>query len=86
MVGGPVQIYWRPPSRRENGEFLDITELGGYILRYKRDTDSQYKSVVIDDGYIDAYYFENLQGNYDFQLAAFDVNGLQSSFVNVKPR
>jgi hypothetical protein len=83
-LNGPVQVYWTPPSQRENGEYLDITELGGYELRYKRISDNSYTSVVIKDAYIDSYYFDNLQGDYEFQIAAFDVNGIYSAFVQVK--
>lgn len=84
-VSGSIQIYWTPPNQRENGEFLDITEVGGYELRYKRGTDTRYTSVIINDSYRDAYYFDNLEGDYEFQIAAFDTNGVYSSFVIVKP-
>lgn len=83
-INGPVQVYWNPPKQRENGDFLDITEIGGYELRYKRKTDSRYTTIIINDGYLDVYYFDNLQGDYEFQIAAFDITGLYSAFVNIK--
>ena len=83
-VNGPVQIYWSAPHQRENGAFLDITELGGYELRYKRKSETRYTSVIINDSYTDAYYFDNLEGEYEFQIAAYDVNGIYSAFVQVK--
>lgn len=82
-VNGPVQIYWTAPNKRENGVHLDITELGGYELRYKRTSDERYKSINIDDSYTDSYYFDNLEGEYEFQIAAYDVNGVYSPFVQV---
>ena len=63
-----------------------MTEIGGYELRYKRKTDTRYTSVIINDSYLDAYYFDNLQGEYEFQIAAFDTYGLYSAFVTVKAR
>lgn len=83
-VNGPVQIYWSAPHQRENGAFLDITELGGYELRYKRKSDTRYTSIIINDIYTDAYYFDNLEGEYEFQIAAYDMNGLYSPFVQIK--
>lgn len=83
-VDGPVQIYWNPPKERENGDYLDITEIGGYELRYKRKSDVYYTRVMINDGYADAYYFDYLQGEYEFQIAAFDKIGLYSTFVPIK--
>lgn len=84
VIDGPVQVYWIPPNQRENGNFLDITEIGGYELRYKRKTDSRFTSIIINDSHTDAYYFDNLQGDYEFEIAAFDITGLYSAFVPVK--
>lgn len=85
FVNGPIQIYWVAPNQRENGKVLDITEIGGYEVRYKRKSDTQYMSVIINDSYVDAYYFDSLQGEYEFQIAAFDVHGVYSTYVQVNP-
>jgi hypothetical protein len=85
-INGPVEIYWTAPNQRENGTFLDITELGGYELRYKLKSDSRFKYVTISDAYTDSHYFDHLQGKYEFQIAAFDTNGVYSAFVPVSPR
>jgi hypothetical protein len=84
-INGPVQIYWTVPKSRENGDYLDITEIGGYELRYKLKTDAAYKSVLIKDGFIDAYYFDYLTGDYQFEIATFDRDGVYSRFVTVGP-
>jgi hypothetical protein len=85
LVNGPVQLYWKVPSTRENGDYLDITEIGGYELRYKQKSDSAYKSIIINDGFTDAYYFNNLVGDYEFEIATFDVNGIYSNFLKINP-
>lgn len=85
IVNGTVYFRWTPPNQRKNGQFLDITEVGGYELRYKRKSENQYTSIIIHDSYIDTYYFENLQGDYEFEIAAFDIHGLYSIFVTIKP-
>jgi len=84
-VNGPVQIYWSAPSAREDGEYLDITEIGGYEIRYKLNSDSSYKTVVINDPYADSFFIDNLQGDYVFEIAAFDKQGLYSDFVSINP-
>jgi hypothetical protein len=61
VVDGSVSLYWDVPNQRENGEYLDITEIGGYEVRYK------------------------LKGDYEFQIATFDTNGLYSGFVGIDP-
>lgn len=71
------------PNQRENGDYLDVTEVGGYELRYKLKSESNFKTIKIKDGFTDAYYFDFLKGDYEFQIATFDTDGLYSSFVNV---
>ncbi len=80
-----MQLYWETPRERENGEYLDVTEIGGYDIRYKRKSAQQYIYVTIHDGYADAYYFEYLQGEYEFEIATFDTSGLYSSYVRINP-
>lgn len=84
-IDGAVQIYWAVPTTRENGEYLDITEIGGYEVRYKLKSASSFTSVVIKDAFIDAYYFDYLKGDYEFEIATFDKTGLYSKFVPVNP-
>jgi hypothetical protein len=84
-VNGPVVLYWTAPTRRVNGNYLDINEVGGYELRYKLRDQSSFTYVKIPSGFTDSYYFDYLEGNYEFQIAAFDVNGMYSSFVPINP-
>jgi hypothetical protein len=83
-VNGPVTLNWTPPAKRENGDELDITELGGYEIRYRSDEDPDYNTVVISDPWSTDYYFDWLEGNYQFQIAAFDNTGLYSDFVELQ--
>lgn len=85
-VDGPVVIYWSVPTHRENGDRLDITEIGGYELRYKLKSSPEYTTLDIDSGYTDTYYFDYLQGDYEFELATYDTDGLYSEFVRVNPQ
>ena len=85
VVDGSVGLYWNVPTQRENGERLDITEIGGYELRYKLKSETAFKTIRILDAFIDAYYFNYLKGDYEFQIATFDIDGLYSNFVGVDP-
>lgn len=84
-LDGPAVIYWSIPTQRENGDYLDIREIGGYELRYKLRSEEDFTSVNIDSGFTDTYYFDYLQGDYEFEIATFDVNGLYSEFVSIHP-
>ena len=65
---------------------LDITEVGGYELRYRKIADNAYTYVTINDAWTNTYNFPWLEGNYVFQIAAFDKNGLYSNFVDLAPK
>lgn len=80
-----MQLLWSAPVTRENGEYLDITEIGGYEVRYKLKADTNYTNIVINDGFTDAYYFNYLQGEYEFEIASFDKTGLYSEFIPINP-
>lgn len=85
-VAGPVNLNWTPPVARENGNALDITEVGGYELRYRKVADTAYTYVSINDAWTNTYHFSWLEGSYVFQIAAYDKNGLYSSFVDLVPK
>ncbi|WP_039913611.1 hypothetical protein [Cellvibrio mixtus] len=84
-VQGPVVLYWAVPSRRENGAVLDINEISGYQVRYKLRNKVDFTYVNIPSGFTDTYYFDYLKGDYEFQIAAIDVNGTYSRFVPINP-
>lgn len=82
---GPVSLTWEPPIQRENGDELNITELGGYELRYRSESSEKFISVIIEDPWATDYYIEWLEGRHEFQVAAFDNTGLFSEFVTLEP-
>jgi len=83
-VAGPVGISWTAPNKRENGTYLNITDIGGYEIRYKNITDANYTYITINDAFKNRYDFAYLVGDYIFQIAAFDKNGVYSPFVDVQ--
>jgi hypothetical protein len=85
-VAGPVGITWTAPGLRENGSRLDVTELGGYEIRYKKVSDPKYTYISINDAWTTSYKFDWLEGDYIFQIAAFDKNGIYSPFVDIQRR
>jgi len=85
-VAGPVGITWTIPNRRENGDYLNMNHVGGYEIRYKKIVDADYTYITINDAFQTRYDFGYLEGDYVFQVAAFDKNGLYSQFVDRRPQ
>ena len=82
-VAGPVGVNWTAPNARLDGTVLDISEVGGYEIRYKKVSDANFTYVSINDAYTNQYNFSWLEGNYVFQIAAFDKSGVYSNFVDI---
>ena len=70
---------------REKFEILEVDEIGGYELRYRELSNEDSEVVIIEDGWRENYELTDLQGQFEFQIAAFDVNGLYSNFVVLEP-
>jgi hypothetical protein len=81
-IDGPVGLTWIAPQLRADKSSLDITELGGYRLRYKSVSDSKFTYITINDPWTTTYNFSWLEGDYLFEIAAFDKAGLLSEFSN----
>lgn len=78
-------LEWTPPNARENGQYLELSEIGGYEIRYRRANESQHQTVTIEPG-ATRHTFTDLQGDYEFEVAAFDTDGLYSNFVTIRSR
>lgn len=84
-VAGPVYLRWNIPSLREDGTTLDISELGGYEVRYRLLSDTEYTYVSVENAYTNELNLAWLEGTYVFEVAAFDKNGLYSRFIKIAP-
>ncbi|MDQ2076190.1 hypothetical protein [Marinimicrobium sp. ABcell2] len=80
-----VVLMWSPPTERENGDYLEDTELGGYEIRFRKSIDEDYEVIRIEDGYTTEYEFLELDGEFEFEIAAYDTSGLYSVFVAIEP-
>ncbi|HSC66443.1 MAG TPA: fibronectin type III domain-containing protein [Cellvibrio sp.] len=77
-----VKITWSHPQQRENGQFLELQEIGGYEIRYRNPADGTYSTITVANNATNEYSIENAEG-LEFEIAAFDINGIYSQFVKV---
>ena len=85
IVAGTINLKWLPPSQRENGAPLSSGEIGGYEIRYRAITENTYKYASVA-GNQTQIALNNLTGDYIFEIAVFDTNGLYSNFVSITPQ
>lgn len=80
-----IKLSWAPPSTRENGTPLSLSELTGYEIYYYRDgTDASQGQVKQVSGGTTTSTDLTLSsaGTYYFAIAARDQNGLISNLSN----
>lgn len=82
-VNGIVRLEWNRPEYRENGDYLEGDDIGGYELRYKQVGEEEFQTVIVENGWDEEYDLGELVGSYQFTIAAFDSNGLYSDFVSL---
>ena len=74
-------IGWRQPDARENGAYLELSEIGGYQIRYKTPTATAYNYITIEGNTTTDYEFNKSIIGLKFEIAVYDSNGLYSDFV-----
>lgn len=83
---GDVTLYWAPPTQREDGTTISESELGGFLIRYKPRSATDYTLIDINDRSAKSRIISNLTGDYEFQIAAYDSNNLYSTFATLFPK
>lgn len=74
-------VTWETPDQRENGDYLNANEIGGFELAYRLTSEPVYSSVIVEQATATHYELTNLtDGEYEFKIAAFDADGLYSDF------
>lgn len=83
---GVVLLEWRMPDHRENGDYLEDHEIGGYELRFRAAGEREYQRLTINDGLVTSYSLP-LQdlSDYTIEIATFDTDGLYSRYVALTP-
>ena len=77
-----AKLTWSHPIKRENGQYLELDEIGGYEIRYRKTTDNRFTYIVINSNQTTEYTHADASDT-EFEIAAFDTNGVYSRFVKV---
>ena len=78
---GSVNLSWRAPAERVDGESLALTEIAGYRIYYGTRSGQYDFQAPIDDAYTSSITIDDLPvGTYYFVMTTVDVNGLESGY------
>ncbi len=76
-------IEWAHPTARENGDYLELTEIGGYQIRYKAPTAAVFSYITIVGNGTTSYVFTQSIVGLQLQIAVYDSSGIYSDFVSI---
>ncbi len=83
-VSGTATITWDIPVSRENGDYLQISELNGYKVLVRDTANNAEYFVMITDPTITQWDFVELtSGTWEFSIASIDTQGIYSSYSSV---
>ena len=85
FASGSVKISWSHPQFRENGNYLELSEIAGYELRIKKTASADPTYLVIEGNQTTQYTLSELTNNSSVDLAVYDTNGLYSDFIAMYP-
>lgn len=77
-----VTLTWTHPTQRENGQYLELDEISGYEIRYRKRSDSRFTYILINSNKVTEYKQSNAN-DLEFEIAVFDNRGVYSRFAKV---
>ncbi len=85
VISGAVRLEWSTPDHRENGSYLELSEIGGYEIRYQTGVNGEPVTILVEDQHATSHELSVSAGVYLFSIAVYDTNGLYSEFVPIQP-
>jgi len=78
-----VMLYWSAPTKRVNGSAVGMDDIQGYEIRYKKQAENDYTTILVLDAYTDQLPIDNIDvaSEYQFEVAAIDKYGIYSTYV-----
>lgn len=86
LTNSDTTIYWQAPTAREDNTPLPPHEIKGYRIRYKNELSENYSTLELLGNSATSYTFQNLLGSFQFEIAVFDNNYIQSDFAPLTPK
>lgn len=78
-----ITITWGHPSQREDGSFLELDEIGGYEIRYRKPNGARFTYINLNGNRTTEHVFTGPVKDLEFEIAVFDTLGLYSSYVKI---
>ncbi|MDR7088648.1 fibronectin type III domain-containing protein [Cellvibrio fibrivorans] len=78
-----ITITWGHPNQREDGSYLELEDIGGYEIRYRKPTGARYTYINLNGNRTTEYIFTGPVRDLEFEIAVFDTTGLYSRYIKI---
>lgn len=78
-----ITITWGHPNQREDGSFLELDDIGGYEIRYRKPAGTRYTYINLNGNRTTQYEFTGPVQDLEFEIAVLDTTGLYSRYVKI---
>ncbi|AZZ93782.1 hypothetical protein EUZ85_24940 [Hahella sp. KA22] len=83
FVDRTANMFWQPPTTREDGSALALEDISGYRIYVTNDAGSLEATYDVPAGQY-YHYFDNLEtGTHYFTITAIDTSGMESDFSDL---
>jgi len=76
---------WSHPAARQNGDYLELDAIGGYEIRFKSTPNDDFTYLNIEGNRTTSISTNLIPINSSVEISAYDINGLYSMFVSIRP-
>ena len=76
-----LKLTWPAPSKRANGNDMDLSEVAGYDIQYRKVGEAIFTSTIINSPYKMQIILTDLDvGDYEIKMASFDTDKRYGQF------
>jgi hypothetical protein len=84
-IAQSTKLRWSHPSTRVNGKYLELDEIAGYSIRYRKRDSSQYDYLLLSGNQTTTLTTDTIPLDGIIEIATMDSDGLYSQYVNITP-
>lgn len=81
----PTELRWSHPNTRVSGKYMELGEIGGYSIRYRKSNIGHYDYLTLTGNKITTLTSSDIPYDGVIEIATIDTDGLYSQYASIAP-